>query len=422
MLQGCQKNFDGLMQMLKDTVKMFPDRRTGTNTNYTMLDIGMGAFSVFFTQSPSFLSHQQLMKETKGVSNAETIFGIEKTPCDNHVRTILDEVSPEHVYPVYDEVYDAFAKREEFQSFTGINGTRLVAMDGTWYFSSGKISCRSCSTIEHKNGDTTHYHSAITPVIVAPGIKQAIPLRPEFITPQDGSTKQDCETNAGKRWIDNNKDLPCCQGDVTILGDDLYSKNPFCKQLKLNGLHFILVCKPDSHKILTTWIEELEKGNDLDTFQYTRWNGKKRETFTYKYANDVPLSGANDTLMINWCELTITDDNGDILYRNSFITDHSINEKNVEEIVMSGRARWKIENENNNTLKTKGYHLEHNFGHGKKHLSSLLATLNILAFLFHTFLEFVDEKYRTLRTCLESCYFGSRQGKCEFLSGVYTYK
>ena len=31
------------------------------------------------------------------------------------------------------------------------------------------------------------------------------------------------------------------------------------------------------------------------------------------------------------------------------------------------------------TLKTKGYHLEHNFGHGKKYLSSLLAAMNMLA-------------------------------------------
>ena len=53
-------------------------------------------------------------------------------------------------------------------------------------------------------------------------------------------------------------------------------------------------------------------------------------------------------------------------------------------LAASGRARWKIENENNNTLKTKGYHLEHNFGHGQQHLSSLLDAMNILAFLFHT--------------------------------------
>jgi hypothetical protein len=64
----------------------------------------------------------------------------------------------------------------------------------------------------------------------------------------------------------------------------------------------------------------------------------------------------------------------------------------VATIVLAGRTRWKVENENNNTLKTKGYNLEHNFGHGKQHLSSLLVTLNILSLLFHTRLELLDLK------------------------------
>jgi hypothetical protein len=56
-----------------------------------------------------------------------------------------------------------------------------------------------------------------------------------------------------------------------------------------------------------------------------------------------------------------------------------------------------VENENNNILKTKGYHLEHNYGHGDKFLSSTMVTLNLLAFLAHTFLEFVDLTYRAIR-------------------------
>ena len=76
----------------------------------------------------------------------------------------------------------------------------------------------------------------------------------------------------------------------------------------------------------------------------------------------------------------MSDKKGDVLYRNSWITDWPIDEGNVQSMAASGRARWKIQNENNNTLKTKGYHLEHNFGHGKKHLSSLLATTNILVY------------------------------------------
>ncbi|OQW95019.1 MAG: hypothetical protein BWK79_03875 [Beggiatoa sp. IS2] len=60
-------------------------------------------------------------------------------------------------------------------------------------------------------------------------------------------------------------------------------------------------------------------------------------------------------------------------------------------------SRWKIENENNNVLKTKGYHFEHNYGHGKHFLAVLLAVLIILAFLIHTVLEWMDSKYRLLR-------------------------
>jgi hypothetical protein len=85
------------------------------------------------------------------------------------------------------------------------------------------------------------------------------------------------------------------------------------------------------------------------------------------------------------------------VYKNSFVTNFTISKNNVKAIVADGRARWKIENENNNTLKTKGYHLEHNFGHGKKHLSSFLLTLNLLAFLSHTALEMIDEKYQLIR-------------------------
>jgi len=91
---------------------------------------------------------------------------------------------------------------------------------------------------------------------------------------------------------------------------------------------------------------------------------------------------------------------GKVLYRNTFITDLEITEQNVAAIVASGRSRWKIENENNNTLKTKGYNLEHNFGHGKKHLSSLLATMNLLAFAMHGLLDHCDAHYRLIRRTL----------------------
>ena len=111
---------------------------------------------------------------------------------------------------------------------------------------------------------------------------------------------------------------------------------------------------------------------------------------------------ALDVRTNNWVELTITTKEGEVLYHNAFVTNDKITDKNVESIVLCGRSRWKVENENNNTLKTKGYNLEHNYGHGEKNLSSLLATFIILAFLFHTVLDFMDGKYRLLRKKLSA--------------------
>ena len=334
-----------------------------------------------------------------GMSNAETLFKIEKIPSDNHIRDILDNVHHELLFPVFDTIFEIFKKNGYLDSFRSINRNLLIALDGTWYFSSKKIHCKNCSVMHHRDGTTTYYHSVITPVIVAPGQKHAISLCPEFITPQDGYEKQDSEIAAAKRWICKYAGKYVVRL-TTILGDDLYSRQPFCEELLELGFHFILVCKRESHKTLYKCVDLLESTGNLPVFTKKVRNGRKTEIHTYRYANKLPIRDTDDTLMVNWCEVTICDEGGKILYKNAFITDHKITEENVTFVVRSGRARWKIENENNNTLKTKGYNLEHNYGHGNDHLSTMLATLNILAFLIHTLMEFTDEKYRLLRATL----------------------
>jgi hypothetical protein len=58
-------------------------------------------------------------------------------------------------------------------------------------------------------------------LIVAPGENRVIALEPEFVRPQDGYEKQDCELRAAERWLKRNvsRFLP---GALTLLGDDLY--------------------------------------------------------------------------------------------------------------------------------------------------------------------------------------------------------
>jgi len=392
------KTWDEHLLHLRGIVGGFSDRRTGDNLKYSMEDIGLGAFSVFFTQCPSFLAHQKTMQQAKGQSNAQSLFHLEQIPCDNHIREMLDPVSPEKLFPCYDQVFESLRQAGHLESWRVFQDKVLIALDGTWYYSSQKIHCPNCSSLEHKSGEKTYYHSAITPVLVAPGHPHAIALRPEFITPQDGHTKQDCEIAAAKRWLEKNA-AQYAPLRAILLGDDIYSHQPFCRRTQLHGFDFIFVCKPDSHTTLYNWVNLLQRPQ-LGTLKERVKVGAHFHTYAYRYANGVPLAEGEDALKVNWCEVTVTDHKGKVVYLNGFITHFKITDPNVAALVAAGRARWKIENENNNTLKTKGYHLEHNFGHGQEHLSSLLAAMNILAFLYHTFLSFTDEHYRLIRATL----------------------
>jgi len=388
--------FDNMVKQLRSTIANFPDKRRGENKHYSIEDAALGAFSVFFTQSPSFLSFQKSMKKNKGISNAQTLFGMDKIPCDNHIRDLMDVVSPSFVFPVFKYIIKGIENAGHLDLFRSFNNNLLCALDATQYFSSKKLHCKNCSIKEHKNGTTTYFHTAITPVFVKPNYNKVISLPPEFIVPQDGHTKQDCENVAAKRWLNQYAPIYKKLG-ITILGDDLYCKQPISNLILDHGLDFILVCKPDSHKTLYQWIEELEAIRGIETVVEKRWTGKTYIIDTYRFANQVPLRDGKDGSEVNWCELTTTTSNGKILYKNAFATNFKISKNNVKKIVADGRARWKIENENNNVLKTKGYHLEHNFGHGKKYLSSVLLTFNLLAFLFHTVLEIMNEKYKQIR-------------------------
>ena len=125
------------------------------------------------------------------------------------------------------------------------------------------------------------------------------------------------------------------------------------------------------------------------------------EVALYRFINDVVLQNGKQPLSVNWVEITVVNaKTGEQLYYNTFITNHRLHAENVAQVAQAGRGRWKIENENNNVLKTKGYHLEHNFGHGKQYLSATMLSLNLLAFLFHTVLEWSDAKYALLRHVL----------------------
>jgi hypothetical protein len=393
--------FDALQGILHRRIAHLPDhRKESPNTQYAIHDAALGAFGIFFTQSPSFLEYQRRLQHTKGNNNAYTLFDVKQMPCDNQVRTLLDPIAPSHLDAVFLEVFEELEQHRMLAPFRVLGNQLCVALDGTNYFSSKAIHCQNCLRRQLSTGQTLYYHPAITPVIVCPGQAQVIALPPEYIMPQDGHAKQDCERAAGKRWLAKHAERVAPYG-VTSLGDDLYSTQPFCALVVQRGCNFIFTCKPDSHATLAERVAFWQATDGMAEYTGRRWNGRFTEVTMVRYLNDVFLRSGDDALSVNWFEITVVNaKTGEQLYHNSCITNHRLTADNVGQVAQASRGRWKIENENNNVLKTKGYHLEHNFGHGKKYLAAFLLSLNLLAFLFHTVLEWSDDKYALLRRVL----------------------
>ena len=240
---------DDITQQIRNTFEQFTDPRRGKNTRYTLVDAGLSAFSVFCMQSPSFLEYQRSLDQWLGRNNAQTLFGVHQIPSDNQIRHWLDATDPGQVKPLFSYLFQALNQAGVVETYRSVNQTLLLAFDGVEYFSSHAIHCPNCSTRQHPNGSMTYSHTALTPVLVKPGLDKVIPLALEFVRPQDGVAKQDCELNAAKRWL-------AAWGDdysplkITILGDDLYCHEPFCREALQRGFAFILVCKPDSPAIV----------------------------------------------------------------------------------------------------------------------------------------------------------------------------
>ena len=84
---------------------------------------------------------------------------------------------------------------------------------------------------------------------------------------------------------------------------------------------------------------------------------------------------------LEYWEVTIKDGIEKKRQRFCWVTDFEITRDNAYQIMRIGRVRWKIETVPFNSLKNQGYQLEHNFGLGKKHLSTIFTMFMMLAVL-----------------------------------------
>jgi len=360
-----------------------------TDRGHDLSGVVMSAFAMFSLKDPSLLAFKNNFEVRQ--ENLEQVFKIKEVPSDNGLRKILDGVSPGSLRPCFEALYKAPEVVEvvkERQCFAALGGFVAIAADGTEHFCSNHTNCPHCLVRNLKNGEVQYYHQMVGACIVKPNEKTVLPVFAEPITRQDGATKNDCEYNAFKRLVPNmGQVLPGHK--KLILLDGLFADGPAIRAIQDGQMDFITVIKEG---YVLVQAARLEESGQLESFTWTK---NQHFRCTAKWAHGLVLNGANQDISVNYLQYQEVDTrNGKTVYASKWVTSLEIREDIVPEFVSVARSKWKIENETFNVLKNHGYNLEHNYGHGKSFLSSVLAILMFLAFLVDQLTEATDSLFQ----------------------------
>ncbi len=406
MLMLMQKalSFPALRTILSERFSSLADARQEGKVVHSVHDVFMSAFAMMFFQDPSLLQFQKRLEDEIHTSNLRTLFQVSSVPGDTAMRELIDSYDSEGLAPLFDDFFRPLQRMKHLEPFRVLGDHYAITIDASGYFSSGAIGCPSCLRKKTK-GHTLFEHWIVQAACVHPEKRQVIPLAPEEVKNTDGTGTQDCEIKAGKRLIARlRRSHPRLK--TIVVADSLYSKQPFIEALAQAQMRYILVAKEEDHTVLTEYVQGARSLKETSHLTVRDSKGRRHD---YEWVGGVPLNGKDGAVCVNWFSYELHD-RGKRTYHNAWVTDLTVDEKNIEELVRIGRCRWKIENETFNTLKNQGYHIEHNFGHGVKHLSFNFFLLNLLAFFMHQIFELTDATYQALRR-----KFGSKRNLWDHL-------
>lgn len=361
----------GLLKIARDKFSKIKDPLAGKSVRYNLTDCLMSGLAVFGLKCPSLLDFDSKRDDEVVQHNLNTLYGVKQAPCDTQLRQRLDELSPSLLARVYKGLFSAAQRGKELPLYESLDEHYIISVDGTGVFHSNQVHCRNCCRKNHRDGTTSYYHQLLSGVMVHPNQKEVIPMYSEPIIQQDGSNKNDCERNAAKRlWSKLRRMHPNLK--MMAVEDALYANAPHIDLLRSLDVSYVIGVKPTDHEWLFDWVQAYPNQ------PYTMDRDQKR--YELIWHNDVPLNEGREDLKVNFLECWETDAKGKRQHF-TWITNLKITKENALTLMKIGRSRWKIENETFNTLKNQGYHFEHNFGHGNKHLCNIFAHLMMLAFL-----------------------------------------
>lgn len=387
------KIIDKLIKSVRTCFDGVQDPRS-ENSTYTFSNLLNMGFAMFHLKDPTLSAYKEQYDVRS--DNLRRVYGVEHLVGDTAFREGVDKLIPKKLQKLFKPFLALLFALGVMQKRRVLGGRyTVVSVDGTGHYCSGSKQCEQCMVKNHRNGKVSYYHQLLGAVAVHPNEATVFPVACEAIVKQDGSTKNDCELNASKRIIPQIREALGEDEPIVAVFDALYINGPHIEALKEKNINFIIGTKGQTY--LDLQIKRLRENNQL---QQCTWETNEICGVAY-FANELILNGTHQDILVNYFEFTETDkQTGECTFYSTWATDIEITHENVRELVSVARSRWKIENETFNTLKNQGYHLEHNYGHGKQYLSTNFAILTFLAFMIDQIAQHLDEDFQAAkRTC-----------------------
>lgn len=243
-----------------------------------------------------------------------------------------------------------------------LQGSFVVALDGTGHLCFRERHCPYCLTQEHENY-TLYYHQVLEAKLLGPA-DLTLSIATEFIDNSDVNAalngddrKQDCELKALSRLLPAlRRDFP--QLRLCLAGDSLYACGRTLQLAKDYDCAYVLTFKEghlpavwaDFQSLLPLCPENtLERTTPAGAHQVYRW------VHNLSYQDD---QGRTWSFHAIQCQETIHGQTTTF----AWITCLRVNARTVVAIATKGgRQRWHIENQGFNRQKNSGFNLEHGF-------------------------------------------------------------
>lgn len=347
---------------LREWISEMNDTRNPSYITYAQADLAYMSILKNVCGQYTMREMEENFNKTNCINTLRILSGNQKLEEMPHYDTLnyyLEKLSPDCLSDLRRKMVVSLIRGKQFSKNRLLGKYWRIILDGTslFYFKEKHCDNCLCTTRVNEDGKTVklYYHKVVEAKIVL-GDHVVISIGTEFIeNEKEDVSKQDCEINAAKRLLKRIKKkyprLPIC-----IQGDALYATEPFMRLCREYHWEYLFTQKDTRQKRLNESFEWIKSGEDSAC-----QTGLCNEKGSGFFANHVEeVAGKTESMNVFEYEYEEQDkDRNKKIIRFQWVSSIEATKRNLEELILAGRGRWKIENEGFNNQKNGVYRIEH---------------------------------------------------------------